>query len=211
MLRIHAAGPVVGEFATFVQAIDAHARVELAGISTTAAHTAEALKSNDVDALVFPFDWADVVRTLKVSRTAPTPDPSLVVVADRISTPILARSLACGFHGAVESDSNVDTALETISNVVGGRWSLENEPSLRGLGLSPGLLARELVFHDTDDRHLADLVGTGLTDDDIALLMGWNIQKVRNRIENLLSSNDIKYRTQLAVIRASLLKVPDFS
>jgi hypothetical protein len=41
--------------------------------------------------------------------------------------------------------------------------------------------------------------------------MGWTIQKVRNRIESLLASNDLAYRTQLAVIRASLLKVPDFS
>ena len=41
--------------------------------------------------------------------------------------------------------------------------------------------------------------------------MDWPIQRVRNRIENLLSNNQLSYRTQLAVIRAASLKVPDFS
>lgn len=74
--------------------------------------------------------------------------------------------------------------------------------------MSPGLLARELVFRDSNDRLVSDLVATGLTDDDMALAMGWTIQKVRNQIEHLLSANELTHRTQLAVIRASLLKVP---
>jgi DNA-binding NarL/FixJ family response regulator len=176
-----------------------------------AAQTVEALKSSSVDALIFPFEWADVVRTLMVSQSSPKTEPSLVVVASQISTPILARSLACGFHGAVEASTPIESAVERIASVVAGTSTLESEPALRDLGLSPGLLARELVFRDSNDRLVSDLVATGLTDDDIALAMGWTIQKVRNQIEHLLSANELTHRTQLAVIRASLLKVPDFS
>lgn len=211
MLKLHAAGPNGGEFASFVRAIDSDPRITLSGESNLAAHTVEALRTSPVDALIFPFEWSDVVRTLMVSRSSLTTGPSLVVVADRISTPLLARSLACGFHGAVESNSPIETAVERIASVVAGQSTLENEPTLRGLGLSPGMLARELLFRDTNDRHVAELVATGLTDDDIALAMGWSIQKVRNQIEHLLSANELTHRTQLAVIRASLLKVPDFS
>ena len=211
MLTLHAAGPDSGEFASFVRAIDTHPRVALTGASNMAAQTVEALKSSSVDALVFPFEWADVVRTLMVSQSSPKTEPSLVVVASQISTPILARSLACGFHGAVEAGTPIESAVERIASVVAGTSTLESEPALRDLGLSPGLLARELVFRDSNDRLVSDLVATGLTDDDIALAMGWTIQKVRNQIEHLLSANELNHRTQLAVIRASLLKVPDFS
>ena len=211
MLKIHAAGPTDGQFASFVRDVDSHDSVNLAGTSSTAAQTAEVLKSDRVDAIIFPFEWADVLRTLETSRGAPRPNPALIVVAESLSTPILARSLACGFDGAVETEGKIDHAVRRIHDVVSGDWTLESQPSLHGLGLTRGLLARELVIEDTDDRHIADLVGTGLTDDDIALVMGWTIQKVRNRIESLLASNDLAYRTQLAVIRASLLKVPDFS
>lgn len=83
-------------------------------------------------------------------------------------------------------------------------------PSLQGLSHLRGLLARELIFEDADDQPVADLVGTGLSDDDIARVMGWTIQPVRNRIENLLASNELTSRTQLVVLRASRLKVPDF-
>ncbi|MBU6242341.1 MAG: hypothetical protein KJS66_11195 [Acidobacteria bacterium] len=211
MLRIQAAGPTAGQFGSFVRNVDSHTSVELTGLSSTATHTAEILKSGNIDALIFPFEWADVVRTLEVSRGAPKPDPALIVVAERLSPPILVRSLACGFDGAVETQGDVDHAVQKIHKVVAGDWTLESEPSMAGLDLRRGLLARELIIEDINDRHIADLVGTGLTDDDIALVMGWSIQKVRNRIENLLATNELAYRTQLAVIRASLLKVPDFS
>jgi DNA-binding NarL/FixJ family response regulator len=111
----------------------------------------------------------------------------------------------------VEASTPIESAVERIASVVAGTSTLESEPALRDLGLSPGLLARELVFRDSNDRLVSDLVATGLTDDDIALAMGWTIQKVRNQIEHLLSANELNHRTQLAVIRASLLKVPDFS
>ena len=211
MLSLHAAGPVAGDFTSFVETICAHDGVELLGISHTATHAAEALKAYKIDALIFPFDWADVVRTLKVSIGTSRPVPALVVVADQLSTPVLARSLACGFAGAVETAAHVDKAIDRIADVVRGSWNLANEPSLSGLALSPGLLARELMVSNADDQHVADLVGSGLTDDEIAVAMGWTLQKVRNCVEHLLSTNDLTYRTQLAVIRASLLKVPDFS
>lgn len=58
-----------------------------------------------------------------------------------------------------------------------------------------------------DDRHIADLVGIGLTDEEIARVIDRSLQHTRNRIEHLLFSNDLTHRTQLAVIRASLTNV----
>jgi DNA-binding NarL/FixJ family response regulator len=74
-----------------------------------------------------------------------------------------------------------------------------------------GMLARELELSDGNDEQLVDLMATGLPDEDIASLMDWTVQRVRNRIERLLDDNALMYRTQLAVIRAASLKVPDFS
>jgi DNA-binding CsgD family transcriptional regulator len=95
--------------------------------------------------------------------------------------------------------------------IVTGRVRLDNEPILRDLGLPPGLLARGLEVEPGDDTDIADLVGAGLPDADIAVTMGASVQTVRNRIEHILHANGLSHRTQLAVVRASLVKVPDFS
>lgn len=209
MVRLHAAGCDGEAFSSYVSLLATHRDLEVVGTSTTGAEAAEMVKSGGIDALIFPFDWADVIRTLKLSVTAVS-QPSFVAVTQPVTTPVLARSLACDFDGVVDSAVATDSAARHIQRVIAGESRLEDEPSLRGLGLSRGLLVRELVLTGADDRHLADLVGTGLSDEEIAIVMGWNIQTVRNNIERLLAANDLLYRIQLAVVRASLLKVPDF-
>lgn len=122
----------------------------------------------------------------------------------------MAHALECGFDGVVAISDDPKSTISKIEMIIDGTWTFESEPSLRELSLIRRMLARELVLGDTDDEQLVDLMGTGLPDEDIAMLIDWTIQQVRNRIESLLTDNDLAYRRQLAVIRAASLKVPDF-
>jgi DNA-binding NarL/FixJ family response regulator len=182
----------------------------LVGTTTSIGATLDAIRTNTVDAPLFDYEWAHPMKSIRASLSAKA-FPPFIAVHEQASRAAMVHALACGFDGLVGTSDGSGAIINKIERIVDGTWSFESEPWLREIGLSRGLLARELELSEDDDEQLVDLVGTGLPDEDIALLMDWSIQRVRNRIENLLSNNQLSYRTQLAVIRAASLKVPDFS
>lgn len=210
MLRLHFAGPTDHPLVSTLSVLDAPSGAALIGTSSTARTTLDAMRSHDVDAVLFPTVWADIMRTLRTSIEDVGHSP-LILTTEQPSKTSLVRAFACGFNGTVFTSAGLAQAISRVSEIINGSWSLENEPVLRGLAITPGLLTRQLVFNDSHDEQIADLLGTGLPDDDIAVLMDMTVQHVRNRIENLLTHNELSYRTQLAVVRAASLKVPDFS
>jgi DNA-binding NarL/FixJ family response regulator len=58
---------------------------------------------------------------------------------------------------------------------------------------------------------VADLIASGLTDSDIAETLSLPLQTVRNRVEALLTSNELSHRTQLAILQVTGWKIPDFA
>jgi len=210
MLRLHFAGPDHHPLASAINVLRDTAGVALHGSSHTARATLDAMHSGDLDAVLFPTDWSDIMRTLRSSVNGTRHSP-LILASEQPSKTVLVRALACGFDGTVFTAVGPAGTVSRISQIIDGSWSLENEPALRELAITPGLLTQQLVFQDSHDEQIADLLGTGLPDDDIAILMDMTIQQVRNRIANLLTQNELSYRTQLAVVRAASVKVPDFS
>ena len=201
MLRLHFAGP---------EGHPLSSALALVGTTTSIGATLDAIRTNTVDALLFDYEWAHPMKSIRASLSAKA-FPPFIAVHEQASRAAMVHALACGFDGLVGTSDGSGAIINKIERIVDGTWSFESEPWLREIGLSRGLLARELELSEDYDEQLVDLVGTGLPDEDIALLMDWSIQRVRNRIENLLSNNQLSYRTQLAVIRAASLKVPDFS
>ena len=210
MLRLHFAGPQGHPLESALSDWRGDHGAILSGTTSTAQATVDAMRTPDHDAVLFPLEWVDLMRTVKASTSDVMMTP-LIVASELPSKAGIVRAFACGFHGAVHFGSGYSSAAERIASIVDGSWTLDSEPILRELAVSRGLLAKELVTSDSDDGQLVDLLGTGLTDDEIARLMDWTVQRVRNRIERLLHDNALMYRTQLAVIRAASLKVPDFS
>lgn len=195
-----------------VAAMEDDERFELVGSGRTGSEISRAVRAGQLDALLFPLGVADLVRT--VSRSVDTMHetaPALIMAAEALSAPLTVWATLSGFHAVVSTAETSANTLDRIARTAAGEHRLVEEPLVRALELTPGLLARNLIVEDPRDRHVADLVGAGLTDDDIARTMDLSIQTVRNRIEHLLSANGLRHRTQLAVMRAATLRVPDFS
>lgn len=210
MLRLHFAGPDGHALSLVFGNFTADHGATLIGTSRTVRATRDALQSREIDAVVFPLEWADIMRTLRLSANGSTSAP-FILTTETPSKTGLVRALACGFEGAVSTMNGPLRTVGDIARIIDGSWTLQSEPLLRSLAITPGLLLRQLVVGNADDEQVADLVGTGLHDEDIAVVMDWSVQQVRNRIENLLAVNGLSYRTQLAVVRAASVKVPDFS
>ena len=201
MLKLHFAGP---EPRLMPQSIS------LTGSSTSIGTTVDAIRSYDFDALRFSSEWAHPMKSVR-SALPQSSVPSFIAVHRHASRASIVHALACGFDGVVSISDDPKSTIDKIAKIIDGTWTFESEPWLRELGVTRGLLARELILNDDNDNQLVDLIATGMPDDDIAYLMDWTIQSVRNRIERVLIDNELAYRTQLAVIRAASLKVPDFS
>jgi DNA-binding NarL/FixJ family response regulator len=177
--------------------------VEIVGVATTGRESIDALRSSSVDVFMFPVDWFNLARMIR-SCIDGSAEPSYVVAAPAPSRVHVVRALQYGYDG-------VDAVSTHLAAVAAGEVSLYDHPSLASLDLEPGLLARELSYPTAVDADVADLIASGLTDADIAETLSLPLQTVRNRVEALLTSNELSHRTQLAILQIVSWKIPDFA
>ena len=196
----------------FVASLGAHPDVDLVGVGSDGRDAVDAIRSAEIDALLFGEEYADLARTIRLSLgILLNGSPAMVLAAEEVSKGIIVRSIACGFDGLVAISDPTVTAADRLVNIVNGMQRLWDEPLLGEINYTPGLLARTLVSGSPLDAEVLDLVGAGLDDDAIARLLGIGIQDVRNRIEGLMHVNGLTSRTHLAVARASHVVIPDFA
>lgn len=186
-------------------------RLETVRVCNTGKEAAELARRGDIHAFVFAPDWAETCRAIRLTEhDSPSRFPAFVLASHEVTKTLLVKSLLYGFEGVVAMTDEPLHIVQRIEGIVEGSISIVDEPPLRNLNLRHGLLARELVVDNPDDQELAQLVGAGLPDSEIADLLGWNIQHVRNRVEHLITANGLSYRTQLAVLSSSVWRIPDF-
>lgn len=184
--------------------------VEVVGLVTTGRHAVDALHEGSVDIFMFPVDWFNLARMIRSCLDAAA-STSYVVAADSPSRVQVVRALQYGYEGVVDAGRHAEEVSTHLARVAAGHVSLYDHPSLASLDLEPGLLARQLTFPTSLDADVADLIASGLTDTDIAETMALPLQTVRNRVEALLSANELSHRTQLAILRILSWKIPDFA
>lgn len=196
----------------FVASLGTHPVIDVVGVGSDGRDAVDAIRSAEVDALLFGEEYSDLARTIRLSLGIPlNSSPAMVLAAEGVSKGVIVRSIACGFDGLVAITDPTVTAADRLVNIVNGQNLLVNEPLLGEINYTPGLLARTLVSDSPLNSEVLDLVGAGLDDGAIARLLGIGIQDVRNHIEGLLHANGLTSRTHLAVARASHVVIPDFA
>ena len=210
MVRLFATTPVSHPLTEVVESLSNHPSVHVVGISDKGLDTVDAIRSESVDVVVFAETLADLARAIRISVPIPLSAlPTMVVAMETLSAPQLITSAAYGFDGILPLTKDTDASATRLNDLVQGRHRLSDEAPVETI--SYGLLARPLVTDDPVDRQIADLVGSGLDDDEIAHLTGQSLQDVRNRIEGIIHANQLSTRTHLAIMRAAHIVVPDFS
>lgn len=212
MASIFAAAPTAGPFGSFLESLRTHPSIDLIGVGTTGLETVEAIRSHPVDALIFADVYADLARVVRLSAHPPTDGwPSMVLAAAQRTDSVLVRSVLYGFDEVVALDEDPSSNLRRITAAADGAERLTSETPVKQLGVLHGLLVRDFVAPEERDVEVADLVGVGLDDREIATVMSITVQEVRNRVEGLLHANGLPSRTHLAVMRAGRVIVPDFA
>lgn len=179
-------------------------------IRSTGVDLVEALFTDLADVVLLPTDWLDVGRLIKRDVVPSLPSvPSFILIGHELPVGARARALSSGFDGAVNLSRDVEDLAIGLNRVAAAAERLENDQTLSHIGVVPGLLLHNLRFIETSDSDIVDLIAIGASDEDISQVLGLNVQMVRNRIADLLAVNELRYRTQLAVIHASSTRIPD--
>jgi DNA-binding NarL/FixJ family response regulator len=210
MLRVVVGNSDAHPLDDIVDGLASGPEVEVIGVTSTGRQTVDALKAGPVDVFMFPVDWFNLARMIRSCVEAPA-RTSYVVAAITPSRVHVVRALQYGYEGVVAVDEGARTVSTHLASVAAGDVSLYDHPSLASLDLEPGLLARDLTYPTPLDADVAELIASGLTDGDIAETLSLPLQTVRNRVEALLSSNELSHRTQLAILQVVSWKIPDFA
>lgn len=191
--------------------------IEIVGVGRTGHEVSAAIRGSAADIVVFPVEWMEIARSIRATLDPSPIDPArhtapaLALASATPSVALRLKSHLYGLDGVVDDSASPTEMGQQLEALVTGAEHISRDPLVAELGLEHGLLARTLTISTIEDRDIADLVGGGLTDDEIADLLAIPLQRVRNRIETLITSNGLAYRTQLAILVTSLVKVPDFS
>lgn len=134
-----------------------------------------------------------------------------VVATTSPSVPLLVKAHQYGFNNVLPLSDDTTHIVPTLQRTLKGEESLTNHPKVKALHLTPGALARNISFEDSNDQHVIELVGVGLPDHEIAEALSLTIQTVRNRVAHLIRINHLSNRTQLALLQNTNWQIPDFA
>ncbi|MEY2626518.1 MAG: hypothetical protein RJB08_277 [Actinomycetota bacterium] len=211
MLRVLVGHSAPQQFGTFLEGLASHPSIEILGVAQTGHEVANNLKGGEVDTFLFPSDWCQLTRMIVTTiGTEAVADTSCVVAAPTPSPAQLVKALLYGFDGLVSTTDAPNEVATYLDAVNAGTSDLLDHPLVSDLGLNPGVLQRNLLPVDDVTNEVVELVGSGLTDADIATALRMTPQDVRNRIEAAMVLNGLTHRTQLAILQVLNWRVPDF-
>ena len=186
--------------------------VNVVSIARTGRDAIDVLNSDPVDVSIHSEDTVELSRFIREAIPETVSSAvSRVVASPRPTTPLLVKAHQFGFDGVIAVPSSPAVLASELVDVVSRRSSLSEHPVIKSLNLTPGILTRTLSYSNQLESGIADLIGIGLSDREIAETLQMSLQTVRNHIEKLLQDNQLSTRTQLAVLHAINWSIPDFA
>jgi DNA-binding CsgD family transcriptional regulator len=101
--------------------------------------------------------------------------------------------------------------VQRFQMTIEGKSEIENHPVIKSLQCKNGQFNKTVLHANDEDIIILQLLSLGMTDREISLVTDIPLQLVRNRIADLIVMNDLVNRTQLAVLQATNLVIPDFA
>jgi DNA-binding NarL/FixJ family response regulator len=121
------------------------------------------------------------------------------VVASRVVDDVLKIQVAHrGMHDVVDLNSTPSATIHSLSLVHGGTSSLANDELWRRVPRPTSMIDITTVPQDATDLAILELICIGYRDSDIAEVLGYSVQAVKNRLSGMLRQSELHNRTQLA-------------
>lgn len=192
------------------QLLDTTPDVHIVDVVRNGRDMALALKSKDVHLSVLAPEVLDLGLVVEKSRGF-TPPVKKVVVATSPSTPLVIKAHQYGVNDVIPFDSDSASIVQRFQMTIEGGYEIANHPVIKSLQRRNGQFNKNIQYGIDEDVIILQLLALGMTDHEISTFTEVPLQLVRNRIADLIIMNDLVNRTQLAVLQATSLVIPDFA
>jgi DNA-binding NarL/FixJ family response regulator len=199
-----------GSLAPLTQLLDTTPDIHIVDVVRNGREMALALKSKDVHLSVLAPEVLDLDLVVEKSRGF-TPHVKKVVVAASPSVPLVIKAHQYGVNDVIPFDTDTTSLVQRFQMTIEGKFEIENHPVIRSLQRKNGQFNKPVQHANDEDIIILQLLALGMTDREISLVTEIPLQLVRNRIADLIIMNDLVNRTQLAVLQATNVVIPDFT
>ena len=124
--------------------------------------------------------------------------PMMILLAEDLDSAFVYRALTFGVDDVVDisrDDAHVAVAIETA---ISGRGHAYDSYLVDEVDAQCDLTSLCIVYADGTDRDIVPMIAAGYTDREIADVLHYSHQVIRNRISRILLRSGIRNRTQLA-------------
>lgn len=195
--------------ASIVEAIEADGELELTDVVRTGTALSKVLRDGRTGLCVIAVELLDIDRVVD-RHLGGIARPKKVVAATETPASLIVKAHQYGLDDVIAMNMERQLILRRLKQVANGESNMADHPVLRGLTPRPGV-SSPVRLGENDDPDILVLLGLGLSDDEIAMVTGATIQRVRNRIAALIELNKVRTRTHLVVMQATNLHIPDFT
>lgn len=162
------------------------------------------VERGDVDCLVYASDTlrAQFALARHLGDCTTCADaPRSIVVARNLCPATVYGLLAFGVDDVVELTDDVESFARDLADAVDARRLVCASHLVGGVLPPPPLVGRRIVSRDPVDEAIVELVAAGYTDREIAEVMHYSHQSIRNKLSRILMESGLRNRTQLAALQ----------
>lgn len=199
-----------GSLSPLAQTLNTSPEIRIVDVVRNGRDMVRALKEHDVHLSVLAPEVLDLDLVVEKSRGF-APQVKKVVVAQSPSTTMVIKAHQYGISDVIPLETDTASLLERFKLTIAGQSEIHNHPMIQSLHVKNGQANKSVLYEDEVDMIILQLLSLGMSDQEISMVSATPLQLVRNRIANLILINDVTNRTQLAVLQARNLLIPDFA
>lgn len=125
-------------------------------------------------------------------------NPRVVVLAERINSAFVYRGLAFGIDDVIDIGRGDDHISASFDAIICGDGPAFMSYLVKSVDAAVDVTRLCIVCSDAIDKQIVPLIAAGYTDREIADVLHYSHQVIRNRISRILLRSGIRNRTQLA-------------
>jgi len=122
----------------------------------------------------------------------------LLLVRRGVCSATVYRALAHGIHDVIELDQSAEAFAADMSTAIFSNRPVCEKLFVAGVDVMRPAGSPRICVHDETERNIVGMIAAGYMDREIAEIVHYSHQTIRNKISRILEDSDLRNRTQLA-------------
>lgn len=154
------------------------------------------------------FDKWLVVREMIAEHDSPKRTTRFALVVEKPDSAFVYRVLAYGVDDLIDLSTSDEALAANMATLADGRGRACARFIVDDVDVPPAMTKQAICYADDVDRRIVPMLAIGYTDREIAHIVNYSHQVIRNRVSRILVESGLRNRTQLAA-RYTLERLED--